>query len=75
MARTAPVAFVSGGSVLVQVRSYAGHAYQLQRSTSLAPGSWENIGSPTPGSGGILTLIDSAGLSGGRGFYRVVTLQ
>ncbi|MCA1963218.1 MAG: discoidin domain-containing protein, partial [Prosthecobacter sp.] len=36
--------------------SVIGHTYQLQKSETLAPDSWENVGSPIPGTGGPLGL-------------------
>ncbi|MCP5537423.1 MAG: hypothetical protein H7A51_14470 [Akkermansiaceae bacterium] len=35
----------------VTLGGYAGHSYQLQSSTSLMPGSWEDVGDPVAGTG------------------------
>lgn len=62
----------SGGNFSLTLQSYSGHNYQLQRTTSLAPASWQNINSPVAGTGSVLTLSHSGGVSGQQVFYRVL---
>ena len=47
--------------------------YQLQRSATLAPASWSNVGEAVSGDGSNGTAIDAQPFPG-KGFYRVVTL-
>lgn len=64
---------INGGGVSVTIQSYTGHSYQLQRSSSLANPSWQNVGAAQAGStGAALTLTDPAGVSGSGGFYQIV---
>ncbi len=60
----------SGAALTVSVQSYAGHSYQLQRSGTLAAGSWINIGAAQAGTGGLLTFTDPAA-PGAQQFYRL----
>lgn len=60
----------AGTTVTVTIDSHSGHAYRLQRSTSLAAGTWSNIGPVQSGTGATLTFTDG-NASGGSGFYRV----
>jgi hypothetical protein len=43
----------------------------LWNNDSLISPSWQNLGSGQPGTGGILSLIQSGGVSGTQGFFRV----
>jgi autotransporter-associated beta strand protein len=67
----------SGDTFTVSVNGYTGHDYQLQRTTSLQAPSWQNVGSPMPGTGALagagvpLDLVDPAA-PGAQSFYRVV---
>ncbi|MGC3991194.1 MAG: autotransporter-associated beta strand repeat-containing protein [Chthoniobacteraceae bacterium] len=63
---------ISGSNVVVKVIGYSGHNYQLQRSDSLNPASWSNLGTAQAGSGTTLTFTDSGGASGTQRYYRVV---
>lgn len=63
---------ISGANVVVTVIGYSGHNYQLQRSDSLNPASWTNVGSAQAGAGTTLTFMDNGGVSGTQRFYRVV---
>ena len=45
--------------------------YQLQRSDSLAPAAWVNIGSPQSGVGGLTSFSDTGGATNATQFYRV----
>jgi autotransporter-associated beta strand protein len=62
----------SGGVVAVTIQGYPGHSYQLQRSDTLAPAAWQNLGTSQRGDGGILTFTDSPTANSTRGYYRVV---
>ncbi len=62
---------LNNGSVTVTINGYTGHTYQLQRSSSLANGSFINLGSFQNGAtGGTLTFAD-ANPPPAQGFYRV----
>jgi hypothetical protein len=55
----APAMGIAGGNANLSVAaSVVGHTYQLQKSETLAPGSWQNIGSPVPGNGGTLNFSE-----------------
>jgi len=62
--------FISGTDVQVQIFSAADHTYQLQRSGSLNPASWGDIGASQSGTGGVLTFTDNSALIQPQGFYR-----
>jgi beta-glucanase (GH16 family) len=53
------------------ISSFAGSNYQLQRSSSLSPTAWQNVGSPQPGDAGSVKLSDPGSVSNQAGFYRV----
>jgi autotransporter-associated beta strand protein len=61
----------SGGDFTCTVQGYSGHTFQLQRADSPG-GQWNNIGSPLPGAGSVLTLTDAGGATGAQKFYRVL---
>ncbi|NWK56254.1 sulfatase-like hydrolase/transferase [Verrucomicrobiaceae bacterium N1E253] len=73
----APVAYRyddANNTFILTVDAMAGRRYQLQRSSSLDPGSWQAVGEPvTPKYHGLLDLID-ADSNGIRYFYRTVIL-
>ncbi len=48
--------------------------YQLQRITDLGTGTWQNVGDPVPGNGGMLQHFIST-RDTERGFYRVIEVQ
>jgi hypothetical protein len=56
---------------VVQIPSVAGHTYQLQFTTSLAPANWTNTGASQPGTNGVLTFTDPGGAANPQRFYRV----
>ena len=60
----------SGEQLTVQIDGYSGHSYQLQRSDSLVPSSFRDIGVAQPGQTG-QTLSFSTTLEGEAHFYRV----
>lgn len=62
---------ITGSNVVVTIQSYAGHNYQLQRSTTLKPANWINIGSAQAGTGGTLQFIDPAPSVSHPAFYRI----
>lgn len=62
--------FISGTDVQVQIFSAAGHTYQLQRSGSLNPANWGDMGASQSGTGGVLTFTDISALIQPQGFYR-----
>ena len=66
-----PVVTVGTGIATLTINAPAGHAYQLQRSTTLAPASWTNVGTPQNGTGSTLSFTDSSPTAG-KGFYRVL---
>ncbi len=63
---------LSGANVVVKLVGYTSHNYQLQRSDSLNPTSWVNVGSAQAGAGATLTFTDTGGVSGSQRYYRVV---
>jgi fibronectin-binding autotransporter adhesin len=60
-----------GSAMEITVASRIGHGYQLQRSTTLQPGSWENVGEPQMGTGSALQFSDHAPPPGEKAFYRI----
>jgi autotransporter-associated beta strand protein len=61
---------VFGSDFLAQILSVVGHTYQLQRSASLSPASWSDIGTSQTGTGASLTFTNSGALAQPQGFYR-----
>ena len=67
-----PLLTLSSGTAQATIATLSGRTYQLQRSDTLAPGSWVNVGAATAGTGGNVTLSDPTSVSGvARRFYRV----
>ena len=68
-----PLLTISGTTVqLTILESATGRTYQLQRTDSLAPASWTDIGSPQSGNGDVLLLQDNADLTlVPQRFYRI----
>ena len=56
---------------LTTIISVVGHSYQLQSTTSLASGSWQNVGNPVPGNGSPLVFELPFNLAEPRRFYRI----
>lgn len=52
----------------------AGKTYQLQKVTDLGTGTWENVGDPVTGNGGMLQHFIST-RNTERGFYRVIEVS
>ncbi|MEY4489867.1 MAG: hypothetical protein RIQ79_2375, partial [Verrucomicrobiota bacterium] len=71
----------NGNDFTLTLRSYSGHNYQLQRTTSLAPADWQNVGAPQAGvsvlnpdgsvTGSPLTFTDVGGATANAQFYRI----
>jgi len=61
---------VVGQDFLAQILSVFGHTYQLQRSASLSPASWSDIGLSQSGTGASLMFTNSGALAQPQGFYR-----
>lgn len=63
----------AGGDVQVSWTSGLGFGYQLQRTGNLTPSaSWSDVGSPTNGTGSVITQTDAnAATNGPTLFYRV----
>jgi autotransporter-associated beta strand protein/probable HAF family extracellular repeat protein len=65
----------SGTTVQLSIRSAVGHAYRLERSTSMAGGTWTAVGNDQEGDGNILTFTDNGGATGSCGFYRIAVVR
>ena len=63
----------AGTTATLTMNSSTGYSYQLQRSDTLLPGSFVNLGSPQLGNGGVLTFIDS-NATNPTAFYRVLII-
>ena len=61
----------TGNNFSLSLRTYAGHAYQLQSGTALNVG-WMNLGSAVPGDGNVKTFTDAVGAAPGPRFYRIL---
>ena len=61
----------SGGIFTLTITGYAGHTYQLQRTSNLA-GAWENVGTARSGNNDPITFTDSPTVAVGSRFYRVM---
>ncbi len=62
----------SGSDIQLSVVSVPGHNYQFQRSDSLTPALWQDVGAPLAGNGGPIVFTDPAGAGSKQRFYRVV---
>ena len=61
----------SGNDVLVTVATVAGKIYQLETSTTLAAGDWDEAGAPVEASGPSTVLTALGGAVDPRRFFRV----
>lgn len=62
------------GTATVAIQGFTGHTYQLQRTSSLNPASWEAVGPPiVPGTDQMLSFVDSDAISSPM-FYRVTLM-
>ncbi len=66
-----------GDALVIAFPSVAGKTYRLERSETLAPDSWTPVpaADQVAGTGSVIELIDPAGESLTRRFYRVVVLD
>ena len=58
------------GNISLTIQGYDGHTYQLQRTASLAPASWQNVGPSQDGANAPLIFSDTP--NGSQNFYRVL---
>lgn len=63
---------LNGSDMVLTIVSATGHHYALERSDSLAAGSWQQVGLTQDGTGGVLTFSDPGGSARARQFYRIV---
>lgn len=61
---------VIGSDVIITVATVPGKIYQLETSTTLLPGSWQNAGSPIQASGPTTQLPHPGGAGNFKRFYR-----
>lgn len=59
------------GGITITVEGFSGHAYQLQRSDSLASGAFADLGPVQTGTTGATLTFQDASPATGQGFYRV----
>lgn len=64
----------SGNDILVTATTVPGVSYQLETSTSLAPASWSNAGSPVTASQSTTVFTHASGAGDVKRFYRVKVL-
>lgn len=64
----------SGPSAALQFSSASGQLYRVDRCDDLTSGTWTLLAGNVPGTGGLVTVTDSATGGIGRRFYRVVVL-
>ncbi|MDA3874369.1 MAG: hypothetical protein PF795_10485 [Kiritimatiellae bacterium] len=57
--------------IVVDFPSVVGKTYDLERSTTLLPGSWERIIEAVLGTDGIITITDPEGAADPEAFYRI----
>jgi hypothetical protein len=64
----------SGGNINVTwlTETNSNLVYQLQRTSTLTPASWSNIGSPTNVTGLAVTQTDTSATTNSTMFYRVL---
>ena len=65
----------SGTTVQLGIRSSVGHAYRLERSPTMAAGTWSPVGTDQEGDGNILTFTDAGGATNTSGFYRIAVVR
>lgn len=65
----------SGSDVQVTVSTVPGTTYQLETSTSLAPGTWTTAGDPVTADGATTVLTHPNGAGDTRRFYRARVLE
>lgn len=63
---------MENGGIRVSIESYSGHSYQLQHSSTLADGSWSDVGNPQEGFTGVrLDFHQVMDSPDGRDFFRI----
>ena len=62
---------ISGNNVLVTVATVAGKSYQLETSTTLAPGPWDLVGDAVAATGSSTVFTHLGGAGDPQRFYRV----
>jgi hypothetical protein len=67
---TPHLARLEGGLMRISIPSVLGHGYQFQRSPTLEPAEWMNLGDVMAGTGGELVQMDTPPESFSRVFYR-----
>ena len=61
----------SGNDMLVSFPTVTGRTYRLERSDTLAAGSWTNVQDNIAGTGGTVQVTDSGGATQPKRFYRI----
>ena len=64
-------ATLTGSNFSVSINSYSGHSYQLQKSLTLAPNSFTDVGNPQSGSTGTVRTLTDPNAGGAKAFYRI----
>jgi len=65
---------ISGSNLVVSFPTVSGKSYRLERSDTLANGSWTTLSDNIAGTGGVLQVTDVGAASQPKRFYRVVLL-
>ncbi len=63
---------VSGSNILVSFPSVLGKTYRIERSDTLAAGSWTTLQANIAGTGGTVQITDTSGALQPKRFYRLV---
>jgi len=63
----------SSGHISLSFGSLSGQNYQMQYTDDLSNWDWTSLGSPVPGTGSTLTILDDM-LGQSQRFYRLVLL-
>lgn len=62
----------TGNAFSLSIKTFTGHSYQLQRTSSTSLSGWQNIGSPLNGNDAVQVFSDPTGATLARRFYRIV---
>jgi len=65
---------ISGSNLVVSFPTVSGKSYRVERSDTLANGSWTTLSDNIAGTGGVLQVTDVGAASQPKRFYRVVLL-
>ena len=60
-----------GSTFTLTAQSFTGHNYQLQKTSTLVDGNWQNVGSARAGATGTDVVLTDSASSGTEGFYRI----